>query len=239
LPTFDEQDADARDQFARNWNRQPGPRVGDFIRMAGGEMRRFTHHWGDGLQTSGAAWLGSFYMSGGTLNDRQTYVSYSGSLEPSIPLERIAPTGEVRNGTFWFFHHQRSQAHNDVHFTVPCRVYREKAIGEGVPSGFGFIAQREGHGSLWDHLPMLAVRKAVGKLWYAVLSKRIGKQWRGMAKAAAPFLHPRMQPSAPSTDDGLPVRPVINLTITRGPSTAEGDKQAALGVIKPALQKLN
>ena len=61
-----------------------------------------------------------------------------------------------------------------------------------------------------------------------------------MAKAAAPFLHPRMQPTAPSTDDGLPVRPVINLTITRGPSTAEGDKQAALGVIKsPALQKLN
>ena len=63
-----------------------------------------------------------------------------------------------------------------------------------------------------------------------------------MAKAAAPFLHPRMQPTAPSTDDGLPVRPVINLTIHRGPvdSTAEGDKQAALGGIKhPALQKLN
>jgi hypothetical protein len=62
-----------------------------------------------------------------------------------------------------------------------------------------------------------------------------------MAKAAAPFLHPRMQPTAPSTDDGLPVRPVIKLTIHRGPvdSTAEGDKQAALGVIKPALQQLN
>ena len=63
-----------------------------------------------------------------------------------------------------------------------------------------------------------------------------------MAKAAAPFLHPRMQPTAPSTDDGLPVRPVINLTITRGPvdSSAEGDKQAELSVIKnPALQKLN
>jgi hypothetical protein len=61
-----------------------------------------------------------------------------------------------------------------------------------------------------------------------------------MAKAAAPFLHPRMQPTAPSTDDGLPVRPVINLTITRGPSTAEGDKEAVLGVVKsPALQKLN
>ena len=63
-----------------------------------------------------------------------------------------------------------------------------------------------------------------------------------MARAAAPFLHPKMLATAPSTDDGSPVRPVINLTITRGPvdSSAEGDKQAALGVIKsPALQKLN
>jgi len=63
-----------------------------------------------------------------------------------------------------------------------------------------------------------------------------------MSKAAAPFLHPKMQATAPSLDDGSPVVPVINLTINRGPSdsSAEGDKQAALGVIKnPALQKLN
>jgi hypothetical protein len=60
-----------------------------------------------------------------------------------------------------------------------------------------------------------------------------------MAKAAAPFLHPRMQPTAPSMDDGSPVRPVINLTITRGPSSAEGDKHAPLPAIRnPALQKL-
>ena len=63
-----------------------------------------------------------------------------------------------------------------------------------------------------------------------------------MAKAAAPYLHPKMQATAPSIDDGSPVVPVINLTINRGPvhSSAEGDKQAALGVVKnPALQKLN
>jgi hypothetical protein len=30
-----------------------------------------------------------------------------------------------------------------------------------------------------------------------------------MAKAAAPFLHPRMQATAPSIDDGSPVVPVI------------------------------
>jgi len=63
-----------------------------------------------------------------------------------------------------------------------------------------------------------------------------------MAKAAAPYLHPKMQATAPSIDDGSPVVPVINLTINRGPvhSSAERDKQAALGAVKnPALQKLN
>jgi hypothetical protein len=63
-----------------------------------------------------------------------------------------------------------------------------------------------------------------------------------MAKAAAPYLHPKMQSTAPSIDDGSPVRPVINPTITRGAadSSPEGGKQAALAVIKnPALQNLN
>ena len=63
-----------------------------------------------------------------------------------------------------------------------------------------------------------------------------------MAKAAAPYLHPKMQATAPSIDDGSPVVPVINLTIHRGPadSSPESDKQTALGGIQnPAFQKLN
>ena len=62
-----------------------------------------------------------------------------------------------------------------------------------------------------------------------------------MAKAAAPYLHPKMQSTAPSVDDGLPVRPVINLTIMKAPadSSAEGDKHAAPVIRNPALQKLN
>src|SRR5215472_6672845 len=62
-----------------------------------------------------------------------------------------------------------------------------------------------------------------------------------MAKAAAPYLHPRMQPTAPSTDGGLPVRPVINLTINRGPTgfLPGSDKPAALeGIKNPAPKKL-
>jgi hypothetical protein len=38
-----------------------------------------------------------------------------------------------------------------------------------------------------------------------------------MARAAAPYVHAKIQSAAPSMDDGLPVRPVINLTINRGP----------------------
>jgi hypothetical protein len=63
-----------------------------------------------------------------------------------------------------------------------------------------------------------------------------------MAKAAAPYLHPKMQATAPSIDDGSPVTPVINLTITRGPAgfLPGSDKQAALeGIINPAPKKLN
>jgi hypothetical protein len=50
-----------------------------------------------------------------------------------------------------------------------------------------------------------------------------------MAKAAAPYLHPKMQATAPSIDDDSPVRSVINLTISRAPadSSLGSDKQVA------------
>ena len=63
-----------------------------------------------------------------------------------------------------------------------------------------------------------------------------------MAKAAAPYLHPKMQATAPSIDDGSPLVPVINLTINRGPAgfLPGSDKQAALeGIKNPAPKKLN
>jgi hypothetical protein len=63
-----------------------------------------------------------------------------------------------------------------------------------------------------------------------------------MARAAAPYVHAKIQSTAPSTDDGSPVRPVINLTINRGPAgfLPGSDKQAALEGIKNfALKKLN
>ncbi|HEY2530256.1 MAG TPA: hypothetical protein VGJ20_20360 [Xanthobacteraceae bacterium] len=103
-----------------------GPRVGDFIHMLDGTLRRFTYHWGDGMQTTyrwrdtGEVGTGSFYL------DRSGDVSYSGSLDDAIPLSQIEQTDEQKEGVFWFFHHNESRAHNGVDVKVPCRVFRQK-----------------------------------------------------------------------------------------------------------------
>ena len=64
-----------------------------------------------------------------------------------------------------------------------------------------------------------------------------------MAKAAAPYLHPKMQATAPSIDDDSPLVPVINLTISRAPANSSpgSDKQVATrGVFRnPKSSELN
>jgi hypothetical protein len=84
--------------------------------MPGGELERFSHDWGDGLQTSPG---GSWYMGEG-------YVSFSGGLNPTIPIERIERTEETRDGCFWLFHHNFWGTGRGVDFRAPCRVYRVK-----------------------------------------------------------------------------------------------------------------
>ena len=120
-PTFDKRDAEilaasikARDSF-------DGPRIGDFIRMKNGELRRFTYRWPEGIQTTWKGESGSFYL------DKEGYVSYSGSLESQIPFSRIRDTGQFREGAFWFFHHGFQQAFHGVDCRAPCRVYEEIA----------------------------------------------------------------------------------------------------------------
>jgi len=121
-PVFDARDAAIRATRLAAWNKRAGPRVGDFIHMLDGTLRRFTHDWDDGLQTTMPSIGGeSFYLGLG-------YMSYSGALDPRIPLERIAAReGETRDGSAWFFHHERACGHNGVYFTVPCRVFEERA----------------------------------------------------------------------------------------------------------------
>lgn len=118
-PNFDDKDVEIARERLRLWNERTGPRVGDWIAMRDGTLRRFSHNWGDGLQvTIGNGDCGSFYFARGCM-------SYSGGLDPIVPLADIIETSEIRNGAAWFFHHDSSGAGRGVYFTAPCRVYRQ------------------------------------------------------------------------------------------------------------------
>lgn len=84
-------------------------------------MLRFTHDWGDSIQTTVGAKHpchgdASFYLSDG-------YASFSGSLDPAINKARLRDTGEMLEGSFWFFHHNFAGAGRGVYFRIPCRVF--------------------------------------------------------------------------------------------------------------------
>jgi hypothetical protein len=116
---LDERDAAIVGERLALMDRVSGPRVGDWIRFADGTERRISHayHVADGwdenaYQTSdGGRWyLASFGCS------------FSGSLYPSVGGEFI-DTGETRDGSAWFFHHDHRCAHNGVDFVAPFRVF--------------------------------------------------------------------------------------------------------------------
>lgn len=92
-----------------------GPRVGDFVVMDGGRLVRVSYLWADIVQVSQE---GSWHLGEGG------YASFSGSLEPGFPRNELRPIDSLRDGTFWFFHHNDRRAHNGVDVTIPCRVYR-------------------------------------------------------------------------------------------------------------------
>lgn len=113
---FDEKDEAIRVARLAKWQARSGPRVGDFVRMPDGELRRWAYHWGDSIQPTWGP-DASFYFTGGG------GMSMSGGLDSSIALDRIRDTGETVDGGCWFFHHDSSGAHRGVTCTVPCRVY--------------------------------------------------------------------------------------------------------------------
>lgn len=97
-----------------------GPRVGDFLRLTPADDRcpdltRFTHDWGDQLQTGGMD--GSYYLTD------SGYLSHSGGLDPGIKKVDVLPTNEARNGSVWFFDENISGPGRGVHFAIPCRVF--------------------------------------------------------------------------------------------------------------------
>lgn len=125
-PEFDNVDAEILARRVLAFDAVPGPRVGDFLRVPEG-LLRFTHDWGDSIQTTvrpshpcnGDA---SFYLSD------EGYVSFSGSLDPSISKELLRDTGETQEGSFWFFHHNFAGAARGVYFRIACRVFEKVEV---------------------------------------------------------------------------------------------------------------
>lgn len=120
-PQFDELDAQILQARIAEWQRVEGPRVGDFVKLRDGSLRRFTHDWGADIQTtcgdSHPCAADQRYYFGGS------FMEFSGSLDSAIPKHALHDTGETREGSAWFFHHDHRQAHNGVSVVVPCRVY--------------------------------------------------------------------------------------------------------------------
>lgn len=115
----DDYDKGMVDTFLREWNNHfrnsPDiPRVGDYVIMPDGTYERAAHVWEDGIQTCVS---GSFAMDNG-------YASMSGSLNPSIPNEKLVNTGETKEGKFWAFHHNMWMASNAIGISCACRVFK-------------------------------------------------------------------------------------------------------------------
>ena len=98
-----------------NWNARTGrPRVGDYLRLQDGSLKRFCNDTGDGQQTT---YIGSFHIG------NSASVSYSGGLDSPMMWERFKPTSETTKGRFWFFSHDRAGAGRGVDVFLPCRIY--------------------------------------------------------------------------------------------------------------------
>lgn len=96
------------------------PLVGDWVIFPNGEGYRLTYDWGDSMQTTDRDHpgdVGSFYLEGNGLAD------YSGSLDPSIPKDKLHLRDESMPAWFWFFHHGEARAHNGVSFPLLVKVW--------------------------------------------------------------------------------------------------------------------
>ena len=115
--TIDQRDHDILNDRIIERDKFENPRVGDFVEFADGIVHRFSHDWGDTIQTSPN---GSFYFH------HHGVLSFSGGLNPGIPAVGLIDTGEDRLGSAWFFHHEFAGADRGVYAEIPCRVYKTR-----------------------------------------------------------------------------------------------------------------
>ena len=119
-PGLDEGDRAILAQRVRRLADSPGPRAGDYVRFADGEMMRI----GEVLGWRGDpdTWIQvTDRLTNGYLGDG--YVRMSGALERPFRRSTLQPTGERLPGPVWFFHRDSSGAGNGVHATVLLPVF--------------------------------------------------------------------------------------------------------------------
>lgn len=107
------------------YNKKPGARVGDFLKLPEGiGYTRFTHDWGETIQTGN----GSFYFGSG-------YCSFSGGLDSGVKRADLIQTDELKNGFIWFFDNGLSGANRGKNFEIKFRVFelKEGADLSGLP----------------------------------------------------------------------------------------------------------
>jgi len=112
-----EKDFDIIQSRLQAYDQVKGPRVGDFLNISYGKYVRFTHHWGDSIQTGPDS-------SGYCLTENS--ISYSGSLDPSIPIELFEPYEyePIKEGQIWAFSNGWAGAGRGVYLNVPFRVFQ-------------------------------------------------------------------------------------------------------------------
>ena len=126
MNTPDEKDLELLQARIDKRDKLQGPRIGDFVQMLDGTERRFTHDWGNEIQTT----VGNGHTCFGDVSiylDRDGYASFSGSLDRPIDKTGLVLTEETKPGRFWFFHHDYATAHNGVYVKAPCRVFKQIA----------------------------------------------------------------------------------------------------------------
>ena len=102
-----------------NFDNRKGPRVGDFIYLQDGTLRRFTHDWDDGLQVTSNGNDESFHLG------KSGYISFSGSLDPQISKEKIKPIYKTMPGRVWVWLDGIPGAGRATYANINCRVYQE------------------------------------------------------------------------------------------------------------------
>ena len=143
-PTFDAKDEGILAKREELFNQRSGPRVGDYVIFPDEHTGRFSHDWGESIQTTDGRYGQSFYLGNGyadfsgglnpsTLRflllsslpiDCQQALAACTGLNPSIPKSALMDTGKPMRGTFWFFHHDMPGAYRGVRFSIACRVFR-------------------------------------------------------------------------------------------------------------------